>query len=186
MGGVAWERVEKAFSKELVVPKLTPHFADSNKILKTAVWKESVTTLTWVSESRQLPIDVRVWFAIRVAPGWTLEGVAVRRGRRARISHQRAPSRGGPSTQLASLAPLTALVSVFGGAALTDFGIVDALMVMRSNFDIGSIVTIRRLVEVRKNYFIPSKYELHAPLPGEHPYDAFPNGFSLSIDALKT
>ncbi|KAJ8500293.1 hypothetical protein OPV22_010845 [Ensete ventricosum] len=43
MGGVAWERVEKAFSKELVVPKLTPHFADSNKILKTAVWMESAT-----------------------------------------------------------------------------------------------------------------------------------------------
>ncbi|RZS09134.1 hypothetical protein BHM03_00040188 [Ensete ventricosum] len=80
---------------------------------------------------------------------------------------------------------LTALVSVFGGAALTDFGTVDALMVMRSNFDVGSIMMIRRLVEVRKNYFIPSKYELHAPLPGEHPYDAFPNGFSLSIDALK-
>ncbi|RWW14355.1 hypothetical protein BHE74_00034308 [Ensete ventricosum] len=54
MGGVAWERVEKAFSKELVVPKLTPHFAYSNKILKTAVWMESVTTLTWVSEYRQL------------------------------------------------------------------------------------------------------------------------------------
>ncbi|RRT54536.1 hypothetical protein B296_00032880 [Ensete ventricosum] len=43
----------------------------------------------------------------------------------------------------------------------------------------------RQLVEVRKNYFIPSEYELHAPLPGERPYDAFLNGFSLSTDTLE-
>ncbi|RZS06217.1 hypothetical protein BHM03_00036843 [Ensete ventricosum] len=42
----------------------------------------------------------------------------------------------------------------------------------------------RRLVEVRKNYFISSEYELCAPLPGERPYDAFLNGFNLSTNAL--
>ncbi|RWW67767.1 hypothetical protein BHE74_00024788, partial [Ensete ventricosum] len=66
-----------------------------------------------------------------------------------------------------------------------DPGTVDAQVAMRSNFDVDSIITIRRLVKVRKNYFIPLEYELHAPLPGEHPYDAFPNGFNLSTDALE-
>lgn len=46
MGGVAWERVEIVFSKGLVVPKLTPHFADSNKNPKNAVRMESVSTST--------------------------------------------------------------------------------------------------------------------------------------------
>ncbi|RWV83891.1 hypothetical protein BHE74_00024940 [Ensete ventricosum] len=55
---------------------------------------------------------------------------------------------------------------------------------MRSNFDVDSIVTTRRLVEVRKNYFIPPEYELYAPLSGEHPYDAFPSGFNLTTNAL--
>ncbi|RZR74048.1 hypothetical protein BHM03_00031489 [Ensete ventricosum] len=56
---------------------------------------------------------------------------------------------------------------------------------MRSFFNVDSIVTTRRLTEVRKNYFVPPYYELHAPLPGEHPYDVFPSGFSLSTDALE-
>ncbi|RRT40312.1 hypothetical protein B296_00058602 [Ensete ventricosum] len=56
---------------------------------------------------------------------------------------------------------------------------------MWSNFDVDSIVTTHWLVGVRKNYFIPPEYELHAPLSGEHPYDAFSSGFSLSIDALE-
>ncbi|RRT61118.1 hypothetical protein B296_00030543, partial [Ensete ventricosum] len=37
----------------------------------------------------------------------------------------------------------------------------------------------------RSNYFIPPKYELHAPLLRERPYDTFPSGFSLSTDALE-
>ncbi|RWW40731.1 hypothetical protein BHE74_00053821 [Ensete ventricosum] len=78
-----------------------------------------------------------------------------------------------------------ALVYVSGGAALIDSGTADALAAMRSNFDVDSTVTTRRLVEVRKNYFIPSEYELHAPLPGERPYDAFSSGLSLSTDALE-
>ncbi|RZR99254.1 hypothetical protein BHM03_00028768 [Ensete ventricosum] len=56
---------------------------------------------------------------------------------------------------------------------------------MRSYFNVDSTVTIRRLVEVRKNYFVPPKYKLHAPLSGERPYDTFLSGFSLSTDALE-
>ncbi|RWW55550.1 hypothetical protein BHE74_00037802 [Ensete ventricosum] len=56
---------------------------------------------------------------------------------------------------------------------------------MRSFFNVDSIVTTRRLMEVRKNYFVLPEYELHAPLPGERPYDAFSSGFNLSTDALE-
>ncbi|RRT39448.1 hypothetical protein B296_00034287, partial [Ensete ventricosum] len=55
-----------------------------------------------------------------------------------------------------------------------DFGTTDALVAMRSFFNVDSIVTTRRLVEGRKNYFIPPEYELHVPLQGERPYDTFP------------
>ncbi|RRT74137.1 hypothetical protein B296_00032641 [Ensete ventricosum] len=69
--------------------------------------------------------------------------------------------------------------------ALADPGTADALVAMQSNFDVESTVMTHRLVEVRKNYFIPLEYELHAPLPREHPYNIFSIGFSLSTDALK-
>ncbi|RRT72470.1 hypothetical protein B296_00005436 [Ensete ventricosum] len=68
-------------------------------------------------------------------------------------------------------------------SALGDSGIVDASAAMRSFFNVDSIVTTRRLVEVRKNYFIPPEYELHVPLSGERPYNAFPCGFGLLTDA---
>ncbi|RWV77598.1 hypothetical protein GW17_00061548, partial [Ensete ventricosum] len=71
------------------------------------------------------------------------------------------------------------------GVALADPGGADALAAMRSYFNVDSIVTTRRLVEMRKNYFVPPEYELHAPLPGEHPYDTFSSGFSLSTDTLE-
>ncbi|RZS20758.1 hypothetical protein BHM03_00053315 [Ensete ventricosum] len=80
---------------------------------------------------------------------------------------------------------LSTLVFVSEGAAPVDPRTANALVVMQSNFDVDSTVTTRWLVEVRKNYFIPPEYELHAPLPGERPYDAFSNGFSLSTDAFK-
>ncbi|RZS12271.1 hypothetical protein BHM03_00043698 [Ensete ventricosum] len=70
-------------------------------------------------------------------------------------------------------------------SALGDSGTVDALAAMQSFFNVDSIVTTRRLVEVRKNYFIPLEYELHVPLSGERPYNAFPCGFSLLTDALE-
>ncbi|RRT80326.1 hypothetical protein B296_00013481 [Ensete ventricosum] len=66
-----------------------------------------------------------------------------------------------------------------------DFRTADALAVMWSFFNVDLTVTTRRLVEVRKNYFIPPEYELHIPLSGECPYDAFLCGFSLSTDALE-
>ncbi|RWV80433.1 hypothetical protein GW17_00058299 [Ensete ventricosum] len=56
---------------------------------------------------------------------------------------------------------------------------------MRSLFNVDSTVTTRRLVKVRKNYFIHLEYELHVPLSGERPYNAFPCGFNLSIDVLE-
>ncbi|RWW06462.1 hypothetical protein GW17_00030209 [Ensete ventricosum] len=66
-----------------------------------------------------------------------------------------------------------------------DSGTVDALVAIQSLFNVDSTVTTRQLVEVRKNYFIHPWYELHVPLSGEHPYDAFSCGFSLFTDALE-
>ncbi|RZS03463.1 hypothetical protein BHM03_00033665 [Ensete ventricosum] len=70
-------------------------------------------------------------------------------------------------------------------SALGDFGTDNALGAMRSYFNVNSIVTTHWLVEVRKNYFIPSEYKLHVPLSGECPYDAFSCGFTLLTDALE-
>ncbi|RRT37548.1 hypothetical protein B296_00059237 [Ensete ventricosum] len=47
------------------------------------------------------------------------------------------------------------------------------------------IIIVEHLEEVRKCYNIPREYVLHIPLPGQHPYDAFSDGFELSIDALE-
>ncbi|RWW56312.1 hypothetical protein BHE74_00036989 [Ensete ventricosum] len=70
-------------------------------------------------------------------------------------------------------------------SSLGDSGTTNALVTMQSFFNVDSTMTTRRLVKVRKNYFIPPNYERHVPLSGEHPYDAFSCGFSLSTDALK-
>ncbi|RWW84437.1 hypothetical protein BHE74_00006966, partial [Ensete ventricosum] len=72
-----------------------------------------------------------------------------------------------------------------GGVALDDSEAVEALTTIRSCFNIDLIVTTRRLVEVRKYYYIPLEYELHVPLLGQYPYNAFSNGFSLSTIALE-
>ncbi|RWW73087.1 hypothetical protein BHE74_00019071 [Ensete ventricosum] len=77
------------------------------------------------------------------------------------------------------------VVSSFGVGVPGDFGTVDVLAAMRSCFNVDSTMTTRRLVEVRKNYFVPLEYEPHAPLSGEHPYGAFSCGFSLSTYALE-
>ncbi|RZS21652.1 hypothetical protein BHM03_00054318 [Ensete ventricosum] len=77
------------------------------------------------------------------------------------------------------------VVIVPSSSALGDSRTVIALAVMRSYFNVDSIVTTHRLVEVRKNYFIPLEYELHVPLPRERPYDTSQCGFSLSTDALE-
>ncbi|RWW39843.1 hypothetical protein BHE74_00054785 [Ensete ventricosum] len=77
------------------------------------------------------------------------------------------------------------VVIISSSSVSGDSGTVDALVAMQSFFNVDSIVITRRLVKVRKNYFIPPEYELHVPLPGEHPYDAFPCGFSLLTDVLE-
>ncbi|RWV88430.1 hypothetical protein BHE74_00042194 [Ensete ventricosum] len=56
---------------------------------------------------------------------------------------------------------------------------------MRSCFNVDSIVTAHRLVEVRKHYYIPPKYKLHVPLSGQRLYDTFSSSFGLSTDALE-
>ncbi|RRT34312.1 hypothetical protein B296_00040024 [Ensete ventricosum] len=81
---------------------------------------------------------------------------------------------------------LTIVHSSSGGAAPVDSRAAEALAVMQSCFNVDSTMTTRRLVEVRKHYYIPLEYELHVPLPVERPYNAFPSGFSLSTDTLET
>ncbi|RRT66643.1 hypothetical protein B296_00028738 [Ensete ventricosum] len=63
--------------------------------------------------------------------------------------------------------------------------VLKALMVMQSCYNNDSTMTVQRLAEVRNRFCIPEEYELHVPLPGQHPYDAFPDDFGLSIDALE-
>ncbi|RZR71911.1 hypothetical protein BHM03_00008684 [Ensete ventricosum] len=70
-------------------------------------------------------------------------------------------------------------------SALGDSGTTDALVAIWSFFIVNSTMTTRQLVEVIQNYFIPPEYEIHVPLSGERPYDAFPCGFGLSTDALE-
>ncbi|RWW16420.1 hypothetical protein BHE74_00024867 [Ensete ventricosum] len=59
------------------------------------------------------------------------------------------------------------------------------LMVIRLCHDYNSIVTVQCLADVWERYSILREYELHIPLPGQHPYDAFSNSFRLSTDALE-
>ncbi|RWV82541.1 hypothetical protein GW17_00055957 [Ensete ventricosum] len=70
-------------------------------------------------------------------------------------------------------------------SAPNDSGDGKALATMRSCFNIDSTVTARRLIDVRKDCYVPPEYELHVPLPGQHPYDVFPSGFGLSTNALE-
>ncbi|RWW82483.1 hypothetical protein BHE74_00009051 [Ensete ventricosum] len=58
------------------------------------------------------------------------------------------------------------IVSSSGVGVPGNFGTANALTAMQSCFNVDSTVTTHRLVEVKKNYFIPPDYELHAPLPG--------------------
>ncbi|RWW73875.1 hypothetical protein BHE74_00018210 [Ensete ventricosum] len=56
---------------------------------------------------------------------------------------------------------------------------------MKSCHDFDSIMTIEFFIAFRERYSIPNKYALHAPLLGQRSYNPYPNGFSVSIDALK-
>ncbi|RWW33128.1 hypothetical protein GW17_00002172 [Ensete ventricosum] len=60
-----------------------------------------------------------------------------------------------------------------------------ALEVMKSCHDFDSTLTVESLVMVRKRYSILDEYVLHAPFPGQCPYDAYPEGFNISVDALE-
>ncbi|RRT85115.1 hypothetical protein B296_00004625 [Ensete ventricosum] len=72
-----------------------------------------------------------------------------------------------------------------GGAAPDDSEAVEALAMMRSCFNIDLNMTTHRLVKVRKHYYIPLEYELHVPLLGQCPYNAFSNDFNLSTITLE-
>ncbi|RWW67201.1 hypothetical protein BHE74_00025371 [Ensete ventricosum] len=98
-----------------------------------------------------------------------------------KISANRSRVLSSPSRDSRSIA----VISSSGVGVPGDFKTVDALATMRSCFNVDTTVTTRQLVEVRKNYFVPPEYELHAPLQGGRPYDAFLCGFSLSTDALE-
>ncbi|RWV80652.1 hypothetical protein GW17_00058038 [Ensete ventricosum] len=70
-------------------------------------------------------------------------------------------------------------------ASPVDSRVKEALATMRSCFNIDSTVVVYRMVEDRKNYYIPPEYELNDPLSGQRPYDGFSSGFNLSTDALE-
>ncbi|THU61035.1 hypothetical protein C4D60_Mb07t19030 [Musa balbisiana] len=51
--------------------------------------------------------------------------------------------------------------------------------------DVDSVVTEDFLGELRERYCISEGYGLFAPRPGQRPYDQFPQGFGLTVGALK-
>ncbi|RWW86747.1 hypothetical protein BHE74_00004471, partial [Ensete ventricosum] len=59
------------------------------------------------------------------------------------------------------------------------------LEIMKSCHDFDSTMSVESLVAIRERYSIPSKYALHAPLPGQHLYNTHPDGFSIFVDALE-
>ncbi|RWW14057.1 hypothetical protein GW17_00022206 [Ensete ventricosum] len=59
-----------------------------------------------------------------------------------------------------------------------------ALEVMKSCYGFDSTLTVESLVMIQKRYSIPDEYGLHASFLGQRTYDAYPGGFSISIDAL--
>ncbi|RZR89690.1 hypothetical protein BHM03_00017454 [Ensete ventricosum] len=70
-----------------------------------------------------------------------------------------------------------------GALTSMDVRALKALEVMKSCHD--WILSVELLSVVREHYSIPSEYVLHAPALGQQPYDSFPNGFSISTDALE-
>ncbi|RWW70661.1 hypothetical protein BHE74_00021648 [Ensete ventricosum] len=51
--------------------------------------------------------------------------------------------------------------------------------------DEDSVVTQSPLSKIRATYRIPDNVDLHSLEAGQHPFDPFPNGFSLFVDALE-
>ncbi|RRT60676.1 hypothetical protein B296_00025449 [Ensete ventricosum] len=59
------------------------------------------------------------------------------------------------------------------GATSTDSKVLKVVMVMQSCYNSDSTMTVRQLVEVQERFCILVEYELHVPLSGQRPYDAF-------------
>ncbi|RWW68492.1 hypothetical protein BHE74_00023982 [Ensete ventricosum] len=60
-----------------------------------------------------------------------------------------------------------------------------ALEAMKSHHDFDSTVCLESLGSVRKRFSIPNEYVLHAPRSGQRPYNPYPGGFGISINALE-
>ncbi|THU72454.1 hypothetical protein C4D60_Mb04t12300 [Musa balbisiana] len=58
------------------------------------------------------------------------------------------------------------------------------LEIIKSWHDVDSVVIEELLGPIWDRYCI-SSYGLYTPLPSQHPYDPFPDGFELTMDALK-
>ncbi|RRT76586.1 hypothetical protein B296_00009856 [Ensete ventricosum] len=52
---------------------------------------------------------------------------------------------------------------------------VKALAIMKLCHDFDSAMAKDSLVAIQKRYNILNEYVLHAPLPGQRPYDSYPN-----------
>ena len=59
------------------------------------------------------------------------------------------------------------------------------LEALKSLHDVDLVVTEDLVRVLRDRYRIPKHYRLHAPFPGQQPYDRFPNGFGLTVGALE-
>ncbi|RZS29059.1 hypothetical protein BHM03_00062730 [Ensete ventricosum] len=46
-------------------------------------------------------------------------------------------------------------------------------------------MSLESLATIRKRYSISTKYVLHTPAPGQHPYNTCPEGLNISIDTLE-
>ncbi|RWW08926.1 hypothetical protein GW17_00027610, partial [Ensete ventricosum] len=59
------------------------------------------------------------------------------------------------------------------------------LDVMLREHDEDLVITEFSLPKITATYLILDDFDLHALEVGQHPFDPFPNGFSLSVDALE-
>ncbi|THU60991.1 hypothetical protein C4D60_Mb07t18580 [Musa balbisiana] len=82
--------------------------------------------------------------------------------------------------------PWDEVVSVSSGSAsLEASGSSVALEALKSWHNVDSVVTEDLLRVLRDRYRIPECYGLHAPRPGQRPYDQFPDGYELTVGALE-
>ncbi|RZS13363.1 hypothetical protein BHM03_00044933 [Ensete ventricosum] len=60
-----------------------------------------------------------------------------------------------------------------------------ALKITKSYHDFDSTVSFKSLETIQKHNSILSESAWHAPLLGQRPYNTYPEGFSISVDALE-